>query len=445
MSAQLLRRGLTSAAQRRSRRAVLWAIGAGPLAPLLCWLPNVRAGGAAPALLPLAAPEPIAAVTAGEGEFLAMARSGALLRLSGRYWETIGEGFDPDAPVAAGHGRIVGRSTAGWLQVIEDGALIATSGPRISDHGGFVNLADGVVAVSAEHSPGSPRGRRTRSRHEQAPPAPRLVRFEREAAVWREAARSNFAVLPDARPVLVDLGGAAGGSEAGAHVAVLAGPDAGRYRHGVLGDLLEATAIVYAERHSLAPLATITLPEPQVFEDLALRPLVDHDSGRTSLATVRSGDQGAALVLVGRSGTDPAALALVAEGPALGMRQRWLAPIVAGQGLYAIHTPHIGGVLTFYRRVGGRLLAQPLRAGVSNHTIGSRDLNVAALVGSLLVVPSQQHDELIALDLADEARARWRLRLKAPVSALLALGEGLVVLDASGRLFRIEKTSAGGW
>jgi hypothetical protein len=437
MSAQLLRRGLTSALERRG---VLRAIGAGPLAALLSWLPNARAGGGAPGLVPLAAPEPIASIAAGEGGLLAMARSGTLLRLSGRYWETIGEGFDPNAPVAAGHGRIVGRSIAGWLQVIEDYAVVATLGPRISDHGGFVNLAQGIVAVSAEHSPGEPRGRRARFRREQAPPAPRLVRFEREAAVWREAARSNFAVLPDARPVLVDLGGAAGGSEAGAHVAVLAGPDAGRYRHGVLGDPLEATAIVYAERHSLVPLATITLPEPQVFEDLALRPVVDPDSGQTSLATVRSGDKGAALVLVGRSRTDPAALALIAEGPALGMRQRWLAPIVAGQGLYAIHTPHIGGVLTFYRRVAARLLAQPLRTGVSNHTIGSRDLNVAALVGSLLLVPSQQHDELVALDLADGARERWRLRLKAPVSALLALGDSLVVLDASGRVFRIEKT-----
>jgi len=440
MSAQLLRRGLTSALERRARRGVLRAIGAGPLVALLSWLPHARAGGAAPGLVPLAAPEPIATIAAGEGELLAMARSGALLRLSGRYWETIGEGFDPNAPVAAGHGRIVGRSIAGWLQVIEDFAVIATLGPRISDHGGFVNLAQGIVAVSAEHSPGDPRGPRARFRREQAPPAPRLVRFEREAAVWREAARSNFAVLPDARPVLVDLGGAAGGSEAGAHVAVLAGPDAGRYRHGVLGDPIEATAIVYAERHSLAPLATISLPEPQVFEDLALRPVVDPASGQTSLATVRSGDKGAALVLVGRSRTDPAALALIAEGPALGMRQRWLAPIVAGQGLYAIHTPHIGGVLTFYRRVAGRLLAQPLRTGVSNHTIGSRDLNVAALVGSLLVVPSQQHDELVALDLADEARERWRLRLKAPVSALLALGDSLVVLDAGGRVFRIVKT-----
>ena len=439
MSAHLLRGGLVSGLARRSRRGVLRAIGAVPLVPLLSWVPSTRALGAVPALLPLAAPEPIAAIAPGEGEFLAMARSGALLRLSGSYWETIGEGFDPAAPVAADHGRIVGRSIAGWLRVIEDCTVIATLGPRISDHGGFVNLAAGIVAVSAEHSPGSPRGPRARAGRDEAPPAPRLVRFERDGAVWREAARSNFAVLPDARPTLVDLGSAAGGREDGAHVAVLAGPDAGRYRHGVLGDPFEATAIVYAERHSLAPLATITLPEPQVFEDITLRAFVDPGNGQTSLATVRSGDKGAALVLVGRSRTDQAALTIIAEGPALGMRQRWLAPIVAGQGLYAVHTPHIGGVLTLYRRAGARLLAQALRTGVSNHTIGSRDLNVSALVGSLLVVPTQQHDELVALDLADDARERWRLRLKAPVSALLAVGESLVVLDGGGRLFSIEK------
>lgn len=442
MSTQSLRGGQESAkpAAPGSRRALLRAIGVGAGAPLLSWLPGAWAGSAAPALVPLAAPEPIAALAPGEdGELLAMTRSGALLRLSGRYWETIGEGFDPAAPVAAGHGRIVGRSVAGWLRVIENCALIATLGPRISDHGGFVNLATGIIAVTAEHSPGAPKGRQAPARRAPAERAPRLVRFEREAALWREAARSTFAVLPDARPTLVELDGAAGAGGAGENVAVLVGPDGERYRHGVLGDTFEATGIVYAERHSLAPLATITLPAPQVFEDITLRPVVDPDSGHTSLATVRSGERGAALVLVGRSRTDQAALTIVAEGPELGVRRRWLAPIVAGNALYAVHTPHVGGVLTGYRRAGQKLLAQPLSAGVSNHQIGSRDLNVSALIGSLLVVPNQQHDQLVAVDLAQDAREQWRLRLNAPASALLAVGAGLVVLDASGRVFALEQ------
>ncbi len=440
MSAQWLKGGHRSAGwwARESRRGVLRALAAGACAPLGSWAASARAGDAAPALVPLVAPEPIAALAQGEDEFLAMTRSGALLRLVGSYWETIGDGFDPAAPVAAGYGRIVGRSNAGWLRVIENCTMIATLGPRISDHGGFVNLAAGIIAVSAEHSPGTPRGRRPAT--QRAPPAeqlaPRLVRFDREATVWREATRSAFAVLPDARPTLVDLG--AGDGQGGEHIAVLAGPDARRYSHGVLGDAFEATAIIYAERHSLAPLATLALPDPQVFEDITLRRFVDRENGQTTLVTIRSGEQGAALVLVGRSRVDHKALAIVAEGAPLGMRQRWLAPIVAGSGVYAIHTPHIGGVLTGYRRVGDRLLGQPLRAGVSNHRSGSRELNVSALIGSLLIVPDQQHGALVALDLAQEARESWRLQLEAPVSGLLAVGGRLVVLDNRGRLFALE-------
>ena len=44
-------------------------------------------------------------------------------------------------------------------------------------------------------------------------------------------------------------------------VNVLAGPDARRVTHGVLGDGVEATRLLYLERHSLAPLRSVALPE----------------------------------------------------------------------------------------------------------------------------------------------------------------------------------------
>ena len=361
-----------------------------------------------------------------------------LLRLAGARWEVVADGFDPTVPLTGDHGRIVGRSPAGWLRVFEGGKVVPTAGPRLAPHGGLVCLPSGIIAVTGAHAGGGPGPRRRQGGGaDEDARAARLVRYERGAGGWREMARSEFAILPDARPLLVDLDGTARAGHANGHIAVLAGANELRYRHGVLGDGFEATRLIYAERQSLAPLASIELPEPWVFEDIAPRRYVDPETGRTALVTVRSGPQGAALVLVERAEPGSAKLAIVAEGAPIGMRNRWMAPIVAGERLLAIHTPHIGGILTAYRRAGNRLVAQTLRDGVSNHALGSRDLDVSVSMGSLLIVPSQDHKALIAIDLEQDARELWRLPLEAPVTRLLAADEQILVLDGQGRSFTV--------
>ena len=82
-------------------------------------------------------------------------------------------------------------------------------------------------------------------------------------------ARSQEALLPDARPLQADLDGRGDGG----HIVVLASPDAQRYRHGVLGDAVEATRVLWLERHGLSVLRALTLPAPHVFEDIAPRPV----------------------------------------------------------------------------------------------------------------------------------------------------------------------------
>ncbi len=117
----------------------------------------------------------------------------------------------------------------------------------------------------------------------------RLARFEPDpAGRWREVARSTDAVLPDARPVQVDLDGRGDGG----HIAVLAGPDGSRYDHGVLGDAVEATRVLWLERHGLEALRELSLPPPHVFEDIAPRPVVlPAAQGGRGLLTVRSGPE----------------------------------------------------------------------------------------------------------------------------------------------------------
>ncbi len=389
----------------------------------------------APELMRLPASEEIGAFAVGDGELLAVTRAGVLLRLSGKEWLKLADGFDPLAPLAAGHGRIAGRSLAGWLRVFEGGKIVRTAGPRLAPFGGFINLPDGIIAVTGPHVAGGSRPKRGEEGDAADPlRATRLVRFSFMDG-WRESARSDFVVMPDARPLLVELDCPEAGPGPGGQLVVLAGPSELRYRHGVLGDGVEATQLIYAACRSLTPLAMLELADPYVFEDVAPRRFAELETGHELLATVQSGPQGAALVLVGRPVPGGAELEIIAQGPPLGTRNRWMAPIVVGHRLYAIHTPHIGGVLTGYRRVGARLLPTRLRDGVSNHSIGSRNTNLATPVGTLLIVPSQSHRELVALDLEADAAPRWRVALEAPVVALAAVGEQVFLLDARGRAY----------
>ncbi|MEO6270821.1 MAG: hypothetical protein ABIP08_11005 [Lautropia sp.] len=194
------------------------------------------------------------------------------------------------------------------------------------------------------------------------------------AGGWSEAARSDDLVLPDAQPVQVDPDGT--DSDDNGHVAVLGGPDARRYQHGVLGDDVEATTLLYLERHSLRPLGRLALPAPCVFEDNRPRPVLWRE--RRALLTVRSGPLGGQLAIVAFAAPGRVAPELVALGEPIGTIRRWLAPAPGGGGLFAVHTPHIGGVLHRYRDAGDRLVAERLMDDVSNHVIGRHELDISA-------------------------------------------------------------------
>ena len=101
-----------------------------------------------------------------------------------------------------------------------------------------------------------------------------------------------------------------------------------RYRHGVLGDALEAGGLrVEAGVRGPCDLAVI-LPEHSVFEDTGPR-IVDLDGdGRNEVIVVESHRSlGASLAVYGlRGGT----LAKLTATPYIGRANRWLAPIGVG-------------------------------------------------------------------------------------------------------------------
>jgi hypothetical protein len=329
----------------------------------------------------------------GPSGLLGTGASGSLwaLSLKGQAPRRIANGIDAATPIATGHGRIAARTADGGLWVWEEpgaGGRARTSPPsrsaNLSVHAGLLILPLAVLAVvTASSRPADPLGHR-------------LARFESDPdGRWREVARSTEAVLPDARPVQVDLDGRGDGG----HIAVLAGPDGSRYDHGVLGDAIEATRVLWLERHGLDVLRELSLPAPHVFEDIAPRPVVlpGEQVGR-GLLTVRSGPDGGQLALVTADPVRPRGLQLAALGDTVGGYHRWLAPTTNGRHLAAVHTPHIGGVLHIYQPEGERLTRRRLHADVSTHRIGTREIDLAAWLQGLLILPSQDGRQLRLLN-----------------------------------------------
>jgi hypothetical protein len=359
---------------------------------------SASAPGAVESLRP---PAPIARLHVGAtGSLFAIAATGEVWEHAGARWRPIGTDADPTVEPASGHGRLVTRGRDGRLWVSESGRSGSTDGPPLAPHAGLLALAGAVIGVTVED----------RARHV-------LLRMEPDGrGRWRETARGADALLPDARPVLWNPAGTA--SDADADIAVLGGPDATRYRHAVLGDDVEATTLFRLRRHGLAVRGRLDLPAPYVFEDIAPRPIAWR--GGRALLTVRAGPLGGQLAVVAAaagSGGDPA---FDAFGPPIGQRHRWLAPTTDGTRILAVHTPHIGGVLHRYRVGAEGLVGEVMARGVSNHALGSRDLDVSAWLDDTLVIPTQAGDgvRVLEVDRGRDGGALREIRLGATVVTL---------------------------
>ena len=155
------------------------------------------------------------------------------------------------------------------------------------------------------------------------------------------------------------------------------------YRHGILGDQTEASGFRVVPEGGKA--LALSLPDDSVFEDLRLR-LVDlTGDGAEEFLVVRAYlDRGAALSVFGRG---EGGLALLGETRPIGSPHRWLNPIgVAdfdndGKAEVAlVVTPHIGGLLQLHELTETGLRLEQEEFGFSNHAIGSRVLDMAAVI-----------------------------------------------------------------
>lgn len=178
-----------------------------------------------------------------------------------------------------------------------------------------------------------------------------------------------------------------------------------RYRHGVLGDHLEAARLSVETVDGLR--LSVDLPPSRVFEDLEPR-LVDLNGDKRDEIMVVESDSalGASLSVYGIVNGQ---LVRTAATPFLGQPNRWLNPVGVGDfdgdgrpDIALVATPHIGGQLRLYRFEDQRLTLFAQYSGVSTHRIGSTQLGLGRVVSASprdrLLVPNQSRSELMLLE-----------------------------------------------
>ena len=229
-----------------------------------------------------------------------------------------------------------------------------------------------------------------------------------------QAVRLPVDALPDARLVVDEF----------ERILLLSMPTK-RYAHGVLGDAIEAGGITLVQT-SPEPrvVRTIRVPGPAVIEGLsAIWYDLDGDGRREIIVTVSDEHVGARLVAFDEQGNR------VAEGPPVGRGYRWRHQLAAADfapggelEIAAVRTPHIGGVVEFFRLEGDSLRLTATRTGYSTHRIGSRNLEMW-LAGDLdgdgrleLLVPDQSFRYLAAIRRTrDGTEEAWRLDAGGPI------------------------------
>lgn len=194
------------------------------------------------------------------------------------------------------------------------------------------------------------------------------------------------AALPDARIV----------SDGDGRVLVLSGAT-DRYAHGVVGDELEASSVTLLALEAETATRIIEVAGDEVIEGVA--PIwadLDGDGDREVIVTISTRTEGARIAVFDETGR------VVAESDPIGRGGRWRHQIAAApigpnaeMEIVDVLTPHIGGVVEFFRRVGTELEIVASLGGFTSHFIGSRNLSIPLVAdgngdGRLeVILPSQ--------------------------------------------------------
>ncbi len=214
-----------------------------------------------------------------------------------------------------------------------------------------------------------------------------------------------------------------------------------RYQHGILGDVIEASSVTLVQlADQPSVIRKFSVPAGWVIESiLPLWSDWDGDGQREIVLTLSNKTSGSKLVLYDEGGN------VLAESNPIGKGFRWrhaFAIDVFGENgeklLVDVQTPHIGGIVGFYtwNKEEKMLKSEATLSGYSTHDIGSREMNMYALMKDddreqiLLVLPNQSKTEIVGLRLKTETlpetntiKEEWRLALGGKLSGKLELIE----------------------
>ena len=153
-----------------------------------------------------------------------------------------------------------------------------------------------------------------------------------------------------------------------------------RYDHGILGDKIEAGALVIETRDGKRQ--TVRLKDDAVFEDLRPRLADLGRDGHDAIVVVKSTlKRGSSLAVIAeRRGK----YEIVAETPPLGAAHRWLDPAGIGDfsgdgktGIALVRQPHVIGALELWNWRGGELRKTAELPNIANHIAGTRAIDMA--------------------------------------------------------------------
>lgn len=342
------------------------------------------------------------------GELIVINRQGELWHTDKK--QKLAENLSPHITPAARYGRIASADKRGNFFLWSKEGVYRSSIP-LAQHATMQPLAFATIVVTPLQD------------------EYRLGRVEIQDNVLKVVALSENAVLPDARPLLVNLNS---NQHDNGHIAVLAKPDMETYRHGVLGDAIEAREVQYLERHTLEPLAQSLHLDGLVFEANQFA-ILNHDNPKL-VVTVSGNNEGAKTSLIGLSGGK---LVFEAESEALPFH-RWQSPFVFNHKLYAVQMPHLRMRLVEYLQQGVKLNERFVSDGISNHAYGEYETNLAATTKTFAVIPQAGYRHIALLD-SHGRLEKYPVHLPAEIIKSKASSEKAYLLLANGDMWVVEQ------